>query len=154
VALSVIIILYLGIGVLSAVGSIAISRQRFSAKAEPIFYGFLLAPIAAIYLAFTAYFGADIAWRLEALAVALFAVFGMLGIRIPVILMLGYVLHGVWDLFHEAGMHIGVGVGGANSITEVPLAYGVFCAAYDWCMAGYFYTRRDQWKAAKKATAT
>lgn len=152
-ALSVIIFLYLGIGVMSAAGSIAIARKLFSSKAEQIFFGLLLAPIAAFYLAFTAYFGADDAWRLEAIAVALFAVLGILGIRIPVILVLGYALHGVWDLFHELHMHAGAEVGGTSTFTEIPLAYGVFCATYDWCMTGYFYTRRDQWHAAWKAPA-
>ena len=152
-ALSVIIFLYLGIGVMSAAGSIAIARKLFSSKAEQIFFGLLLAPIAAFYLAFTAYFGADDAWRPEAIAVVLFAVLGIFGIRIPVILVLGYALHGVWDLFHELHMHAGVEVGGTSTFTEIPLAYGVFCATYDWCMAGYFYTRRDQWNAAWEAPA-
>lgn len=152
-ALSVIIFLYLGIGVMSAAGSIAIARKLFSSKAEQIFFGLLLAPIAVFYLAFTAYFGADDAWRLEAIAVVLFAVLGILGIRIPVILVLGYALHGVWDLLHELHMHAGAEVSSTSTFTEIPLAYGVFCATYDWCMAGYFYTRRDQWNAAWKAPA-
>jgi hypothetical protein len=36
-------------------------------------------------------------------------------------------------------------------LTELPLAYGAFCAAFDWCVAGYFYTRRREWNAAWKA---
>jgi hypothetical protein len=32
--------------------------------------------------------------------------------------------------------------------TRFPLAYGAFCAAYDSCMAGYFFTRRAHWNAA------
>lgn len=152
-ALSVIMILYLGIGVMSAAGSVAISTKLFSPKAEQIFFGVLLVPIAALYLAFTAYFGADDAWRLEAVAVILFAVLGILGIRVPVVLLLGYALHGVWDLLHELHLHAGVEVGGTRTFSEIPLAYGVFCATYDWCMAVYFYTRRDQWSAAWKAPA-
>jgi hypothetical protein len=35
--------------------------------------------------------------------------------------------------------------GGARPLTEIPLAYGMFCAAYDWVMAGYFFTRRAAW---------
>ena len=38
-------------------------------------------------------------------------------------------------------------------LTELPLAYGAFCAAYDWCVAAYFYTRRREWNAAWKALA-
>jgi hypothetical protein len=37
---------------------------------------------------------------------------------------------------------------GALQTSEIPLAYGVFCATYDWCMAAYFYTRRREWRAA------
>ena len=32
--------------------------------------------------------------------------------------------------------------------TAIPLAYGAFCAAYDSCMAGYFFIRRAHWNAA------
>ncbi len=146
-ALSIIIILYVGIGVLATLGTIAISRERFSAKVEQIFFGLLLAPIAAVYLAFTSYFGAAGAWRLEVVAVALFTVVGVLGVRVPVFLMLGYALHGTWDLVHEA-VHAGSSVAGTSELTAIPLAYGAFCAAYDWYMACYFFTRRDRWKAA------
>ena len=152
-ALSVIIILYVGIGLMSAAGSIAISRKLFSAKAEQIFFGLLLAPIAGFYLAFTAHFGNEEAWRLEASAVIVFAVLGILGIRIPVVLMLGYVLHGLWDLLHELRVYAGIEIVGTSTMAEIPLAYGAFCAAYDWCMAVYFYTRRGQWSAGWGARA-
>ena len=152
-ALSVIIILYVGIGLMSAAGSIAISRKLLSAKAEQIFFGLLLAPIAGFYLAFTAHFGNEEAWRLEASAVIVFAVLSILGIRIPVVLMFGYVLHGLWDLLHELRVHAGIEIVGTSTITEIPLAYGAFCAAYDWCMAVYFYTRRGQWSAGWAARA-
>ncbi len=152
-ALFVIIILYVGIGLMSAAGSIAISRKLLSAKAEQIFFGLLLAPIAGFYLAFTAHFGNEEAWRLEASAVIVFAVLGILGIRIPVVLMLGYVLHGLWDLLHELHVHAGIEIVGTSTMAEIPLAYGVFCAAYDWCMAVYFYTRRGQWSAGWAARA-
>jgi hypothetical protein len=150
-ALSLIIVLYVGVGVLAAVGSIAISKKQFSAKVEEIFYGLLLAPIAAIYLAFTAHFAANDAWRVETIAVALFAILGLLGIRLSVLLMLGYALHGAWDLIHEVFLYEGTSAAGVGTLTEIPLAYGAFCAAFDWCMVGYFYTRREAWKAARQA---
>jgi hypothetical protein len=146
-ALSVIIALYITIGLMSAAGSVAIAKKIFSAKAEQIFFGLFLAPIAGFYLAFTAHFGNEGAWRLEAGAVAVFAVLGVLGSRMAVVLILGYVLHGLWDLLHELHAHAGVGFGTSTG-TEIPLAYGAFCATYDWCMAVYFYTRRRQWSAA------
>ena len=150
-ALSVIIILYISVGFLAAAGSIFISQKVFSAKAEQIFFALFLVAIAAFYLAFTAYFGDQEAWRLETAAVIVFAVFGILGLRLPIPLIIGYCLHGMWDIAHEIHAHDGASPFGVHKLTGIPLAYGAFCAAYDWCMAGYFYTRRCGWNAAWKA---
>ena len=106
-ALAAILLWYLGIGVLAAVGAVTISRARFSPRIEHIFFALLLIPIAAMYLAFLAYFGDHSALRLEAYAVALFAVLGLLGLQLPALLMLGYALHGAWDLFHEVLLYHG-----------------------------------------------
>src|ERR1700748_3954560 len=107
-ALSVIIVLYLCIGILAAAGSIFISQKLLSAKAEQIFFALFLVAIAAFYLAFTAYFEDRGAWRLEAEAVVVFAVFGILGLRLPVMLIIGYCLHGFWDVLHEVHAFAGV----------------------------------------------
>jgi hypothetical protein len=151
--LSVIIVLYVCVGVLAAAGSIFISQKLFSAKAEQIFFALFLVAIAAFYLAFTAYFGDQEAWRLETGAVIVFAVFGIFGLRLPVVLIIGYCLHGIWDVVHEIDAHAGASPFGAHKISEIPLAYGAFCAAYDWCIAAYFYTRRGAWNAAWNASA-
>jgi hypothetical protein len=147
-ALSVIIVLYASIGFLAAAGSVFISKKLFSARAEQIFFALFLIAIAAFYLAFTAYFGDQRAWRLETGAVILFAAFGLLGIRVPVVLIIGYLLHAVWDVLHEIPAHGGGDLFGSQQTTQIPLAYGAFCATYDLCIAAYFYTRRDQWRAA------
>ena len=152
-ALSVIIVLYVFIGFLAAAGSIFISQKLFSAKVEQIFFALFLVAIAAFYLAFTAYFGDQGAWRLETGAVIVFALFGILGIRLPVVLIIGYCLHGIWDVLHEVHAYGGGGPFSDHELTKVPLAYGAFCAAFDWCVAGYFYNRRHEWKAAWKADA-
>lgn len=152
-ALSVIIVLYLSVGFLAAAGSICISQKIFSAKAEQIFFALFLVAIAVFYLAFTAYYQDQEAWRLETGAVILFALFGIVGIRLPVVLIIGYCLHGIWDVLHEIDAHGGSSLLGDQKITEIPLAYGVFCAAYDWCVAGYFYTRRREWNTAWKTRA-
>ena len=149
-ALSVIIILYVSVGILAAAGSIFISQKVFSAKAEQIFFALFLVAIATFYLAFTAYFGNHTAWRLETGAVIVFAVFGILGVRLPVLLIIGYCLHGIWDIIHEIDAHSGTSLFGAQKITEIPLAYGAFCAAFDWCVAAYFCARRRDWNAAWK----
>ena len=140
--------LYITIGVLSAVGSACIVRSIFTAKWEQIFFALFLIPIAGFYLAFTAHFGDNDAWWLEATAVAVFAVFGLVGVRIPFVLIAGYLLHGVWDAIHEFNAYAGGSPLGPRQMTSVPLAYGFFCATYDFLMAAYFYTRRDQWRAA------
>jgi hypothetical protein len=153
-ALSVIITLYASIGLLAAAGSILISQKLFSAKGQQIFFALFFIAIAGFYLAFTAYFGGQEAWRLEAGAVIVFAVFGILGLRLPVVLIIGYSLHGIWDVVHEIHAHGGVSPFGAHEMTELPLAYGAFCAAFDWCVAAYFYTRRREWNAAWHRSST
>jgi Family of unknown function (DUF6010) len=152
-ALTIIIVLYLSVGFLAAAGSIFISQKLFSAKGEQIFFALFLVAIAGFYLAFTSYFENHEAWRLEIGAVIAFAVFGILGLRSAIALIIGYCLHGVWDMLHEVYTFGGGSPFGPGKMTELPLAYGVFCAAFDWCVASYFYTRRRDWNAAWKASA-
>ena len=153
-ALSVIIILYVAIGLMSAAGSVFISKKLFSAKVEQTFFALFLIVIAGFYLAFTAYFGDEEAWRLEIGGVIAFTVLGLLGVRVPVALIIGYVLHGFWDLLHEVYAHGGGDLFSGQRATKLPLGYAAFCATYDWCMAVYFYTRRGQWSAAWVAPAS
>jgi len=148
IGLVVIVMLYIAIGVMSAAGSVYLSKSILSAKAEQIFFGLFLVPIAGFYLAFTAYFGEKDAWQLETTAVAVFAVFGLVGIRVSFALIVGYLLHGLWDAVHEFNALAGGSLLGPRQTTSVPLAYGFFCATYDFLMAGYFYTRRNDWQAA------
>jgi hypothetical protein len=147
----VIVTLYLAIGFMSAAGSIFITQRIFRPKAEQIFYGIFLIPIAGFYLAFTAYFGIESAWLLESVAVLMFVAMGLLGIRIPFAIIVGYLLHGIWDVLHEFHIHGGFSVFESGQVTAVPLAYGIFCVAYDFSMAAYFYTRRSDWGAAWKS---
>ncbi len=153
IGLIVIVALYISIGAMSAAGSVYLSKSIFSAKVEQIFFGLFLIPIAGFYLAFTAHFGDKDAWQLEAMAVAVFAVFGLVGVRVPFALIVGYLLHGLWDAVHEFNAHAGGSLLGPRQTTSVPLAYGFFCATYDFLMATYFYTRRNHWRAAWSAKA-
>ena len=143
----VIVVLYLTIGFLSAAGSIYITRKIFKPKAEQTFYGFFLIAIAGFYLAFTAYFGTEAAWQLEWAGVLVFAVMGLTGTRLPIALIVGYPLHGAWDLLHELHAHGAWSIFGQDQVAAIPLAYGFFCLAYDFCIAAYFYTRRKEWAA-------
>jgi len=139
----VIVILYAVIGLLAAAGGIFIARKILTPKAEQIFFAMFLIMIAAFYLAFTAYFGVATAWRLETAVVVAFVAIGLLGARLPFALIVGYPLHGLWDLLHELQAHGAYSAFEPGHLTAIPLAYGVFCATFDFCMAAYFYARRS-----------
>jgi len=128
IGFAVIVVLYAVVGLLAAVGTVSITQKALKAKAEQVFYGLFLVMIAAFYLAFAAYFGNTAAWRAETVAVVLFALIGVFGVRLPIALVVGYPLHGLWDLMHELQAQ-GYSVFGPGLLTAVPLAYGVFCAA-------------------------
>jgi hypothetical protein len=147
-ALAIIMTLYVSIGALSAVGSMYLTHRFVPVRFEAAAYGLFLIPIAAFYLAFAAYFGDEAAWSLEAAVVVGFAVLGCLGTRLPMVLVAGYALHGAWDLLHEIHAHVGSDVFGGRQSTQIPLAYGAFCATYDWAVAVYFVYRRGQWITA------
>ena len=152
--LTAIVALYATIGALSAVGSIHLSQRLFSPRTEQRVFALFLVPIAAFYLAFTAYFGNTGAWPLELKAVAAFTVIALLGLRFPWALVIGYPLHGAWDLLHELQAHSSHDVFlAAGEPTAVPLAYGVFCAVYDLSVSAYAFTRRRLWQADRAARA-
>ena len=147
-----IVILYAVIGVMAAAGAVSMTRKVFSPRVEQVFYGMFLIMIAAFYLAFVAYFGNATAWRAETAAVVVFAVIGLFGARLPIALIIGYPLHGLWDLLHELQAQGSLSAFEPGQLTAIPLAYGVFCAAFDVFIAAYFYRRRVEWDAAWKAT--
>ena len=150
-ALAIIMVWYVGIGALSAAGSMYLSHRFVPAKHEATLYGVFLIAVAAFYLACTTYFGDAAAWRLETVAVLAFAVMGSLGTRVPVVLIAGYALHGGWDLLHEVQAHMQADVFGGREATTIPLAYGAFCITFDWAMAVYFLYRRRHWVATWKS---
>ena len=139
----VIVVLYGTIGLMAATGVILVARNIFRPRAEQIFYAMFLIMIAAFYLAFAAYFGSATAWKPETAVVAAFVIIALVGTRLPFALFVGYSLHALWDMLHELQAH------GAHSgfetaqLTAIPLAYGIFCAVFDFCVAAYFYAQRD-----------
>jgi hypothetical protein len=153
VALAIIMLWYVSIGALAATGSMYLSHRFVPANHEATLYGLFLIAIAAFYLACTSYYGDAAAWGLEAVAALAFAVMGCLGARVPVVLMAGYALHGVWDLLHELHAHLQVDAFGGREATRIPLGYGAFCATFDWAMVVYFGYRRRHWVAAWKSRA-
>jgi len=140
----IILVIYVSIGILAVVGAAALSQRFLKPKTEQAFYAAFLIAIAAFYLAFNAYFETAGSWRTELTAVAFFSLFGLVGVRFPAALMLGYPLHGLWDLLHELNAHAGSGY----ALTAIPLAYGAFCATFDIGAGIYFYLRRKEWRAA------
>jgi len=149
----VIVVLYATVGVMAAAGAIFITQKLFKPRAEQVFYGLFLILIAAFYLAFVAYFEEAAAWRVETAAVVVFSAIGLFGVRLPVALVIGYPLHGLWDLLHELNA-LGAWSGfDPSQLTALPLAYGVFCAAFDVCIAVYSHTRRAEWAAGWAATS-
>ena len=152
-ALAIIMVWYVSIGALAAAGSMYLTHRFVPVKYEATLYGLFLIAIAAFYLACTSYFGDAAAWSLETVAVLAFAVMGLLGTRLPIVLIAGYALHGGWDLLHEVQAHTQVDVFGGRAATKIPLAYGAFCATFDWAMAVYFVYRRRHWIAAWKSRA-
>ena len=152
-ALAIIMVWYVSIGALAAAGSMYLSHRFVPARHEATLYGLFLIAIAAFYLACVSYFEDAAAWSLESVAVLAFAVMGCLGTRVPVVLIAGYALHGGWDLLHEVQAHMQVDVFGGREATTIPLAYGAFCATFDWAMVVYFWYRRRDWVAAWKSRA-
>jgi hypothetical protein len=151
VGFGVIVILYATIGVMAVVGAVVMARRYLAPKSEQVFYGLFLIMIAAFYLAFAAYFDAAAAWRVEIGAVLAFTVLGLLGTRVPAALIVGYPLHGVWDLLHELQGRGALTSFEPGHLTPIPLAYGVFCIAFDVGIAVYFVRRRADWDAARKS---
>jgi hypothetical protein len=101
----VIVVLYAVIGLMAATGTIVMVRKIPRPKAEQIFYAMFLIMIATFYLAFAAYFEVATAWRVETAVVVAFVAIGLLGVRLPFALIVGYSLHGLWDLLHELQAH-------------------------------------------------
>ena len=150
---AIIMVWYVSIGALAAAGSMYLSHRFVPAKHEATLYGLFVIAIAAFYLACTSYFGDAAAWPLETGAALAFAVMGCLGTRAPIVLIAGYALHGGWDLLHEVQAHMQVDVFGGREATRIPLAYGAFCATFDWAMMVYFVYRRRDWIVARKSRA-
>jgi hypothetical protein len=140
----VIFLLYFVIGLLSAIGSILVFRRVFQGRWEQIFWALFLVAIAAFYLSFAAYSEASThAWQTEVIAVAVFVACAVGGLFFRPAIAVGYVMHGLWDLSHCLS---GSSLSGL-SMTEIPLAYGIFCSTYDFTVACYLVSSDTAWHA-------
>jgi hypothetical protein len=143
----VVALLYVVIGLLSAIGSILIVRRIFRGRWEQIFWTSFLVVIAAFYLSFAAYFGASThAWQTEVVGVAVFLFFAVGGLFSRPAIAAGYVMHGLWDLSHCLSGSSFAGL----SITEIPLGYGIFCLTYDFAVACYLMISDTAWHESGK----
>jgi hypothetical protein len=143
----VVAVLYLVVGLLSAIGSIFVFRRMFQGRWEQIFWACFLVVIAAFYLSFAAYFRASPpAWRTELIGVAVSLVCALCGLFSRSAIAVGYVMHGLWDLSHCLS---GASFAGM-SITDIPLGYGIFCSTYDFVVAGYLMISDTAWRDAGK----
>src|SRR6476660_1564023 len=116
----IIVQLYVVVGLLGAIGSILVFRRMFQGRWEQIFWASFLVVIASFYLSFAAYFKAPAdAWRTELTAVLVFVTFAAVGLVFRPALAAGYVLHGLWDLFHGL---VGSSLTG-EALTQIPLGY-------------------------------
>src|SRR5215510_4287746 len=143
----VVAMLYVVIGLLSAIGSIVVFRRIFQGRWEQIFWASWLVVIAAFYLSFAAYFEASTyAWKTEVVAVAVFLVCAIGGLFFRAAIAVGYVIHGLWDVSHCLS---GSSLAGL-SITEIPLGYALFCSTYDFVVAYYLMISDSAWHASGK----
>jgi hypothetical protein len=143
----VVAVLYLIIGLLSAIGSILFFRRIFQGRWEQIFWALFLVVIAAFYLSFAAYFEASThAWQTEVVAVAVFLTCAVGGLLFRPAIAVGYIMHGLWDLSHCLS---GSSLSGL-SMTEIPLGYGIFCSSYDFTVAYYLMISDTAWHAPGK----
>ena len=81
--------------------------RLFTPKAEQMFYGLSLIPIAGFYRAVTADYGMETAWHVESAAVLAFGAIDLLGIRVPGAIIVRYPVDGLWDVLHELHAHGG-----------------------------------------------
>jgi len=143
----IVAMLYVVIGLLSAIGSILVFRRIFQGRWEQIFWACFLVVIAAFYLSFAAYFGAPPdAWRTELVGVAVFFICAVCGLFFRPAIAIGFVMHGLWDLSHSLSGSSLVGL----SITDIPLGYDLFCSTFDFVVAGYLIISDTAWHESGK----
>ncbi len=150
IGLLAIVALYVTIGVMSAAGSVYIAKSIFSAKVEQIFFGLFLIPIAGFYLAFTAYFGDKRCVAVGSDGSGSVCCFRPNGS--PSSICSHSRIPATWPMGHGPRVQRSCWRPCIGPSAD-PLAYGFFCATYDFLMATYFYTRRAAWSADSGSAA-
>lgn len=132
------------VGVVVAIPLTIIPINKFFRPGnEKKFYSLTLIPIALIYIGFSYYYGNLSALHAEIVGVIIFSVLALLGqFMSSWILVVAYVGHGLWDVFHEIFIE---GIGDGIPWTQVPQGYAAFCLVYDVIIAVYVYKRLKVW---------
>jgi len=117
------------VGVFLAILTSAFAWSPFDP--DPLaFHAVALAAIGTVYVGFGLMDGRLGAAALETIAATAFMVLALVGLwAAPVLVGIGLVAHGVWDLAH--GPH--------RITTRIPGWYPPFCAAYDFVFAACFF---------------
>lgn len=123
----------LAVGAGAALATLTWGRGR-GPEFERRLYVTILVAMQALYLGFVVVRPSGRGFVIE--AVFLVVCWGLAAgsRRIALLLPLGYLMHGLWDLRH-----------GALVTPYVPSGYPELCVAYDWLLVVYFLTRLRAW---------
>lgn len=118
--------------------SLALATMLFSVALSEVqlleFHAVLLTLIAAVYIVFALQNRLAAGVGLELIGVVSFTLLALAGLwASPWFIVVGLVLHGVWDVLHHNGWDV--------VKTKVPQGYIPFCAGYDWLLALFLGVR-------------
>ncbi|MBT8469145.1 MAG: hypothetical protein KJN97_10380 [Deltaproteobacteria bacterium] len=125
--------LLFSIGIVAALATLLWARRKAPASERRVFITILVA-MQAVYFGFVFVAPSVRGFAVEAALVLVFWALARGAGKVAFLLSLGYVLHGFWDLRHDALM-----------TAYVPLGYPEICVAFDWFLAAYFLTRLGVW---------
>jgi len=126
------ILLWLGLGVVSAWGFVVSTRYSRLGERKSLALGLVVA--ALIYLGFVLYSGESLRWIvIESIGVVACLLMARAGVRGSSLwLAAGWALHPLWDLFHYFGP-------GAKF---TPSWYPLACLSFDLYVARYIWRKR------------
>lgn len=123
----------LAIGIGAALATLVWGRKR-NARSERHLYAAILIAMQALYLGFVIVQPSARGFAVEAAFLLVCLGLAAGSRRLALLLPVGYLFHGLWDLRH------------ATLLTEyVPSGYPEICVVYDWCLMLYFMTRLKAW---------
>ncbi|MFA6096069.1 MAG: DUF6010 family protein [Candidatus Paceibacterota bacterium] len=106
----------------------------FSKPKEIEFFAVVLMGIAAVYFGYAFLSGGAKEIIIEVTNITLFFILILAGLWInPLVLVIGYFWHGIWDAIHRRESQI--------VKTKVPEWYIYFCMIYDWIIGAFILIR-------------